>query len=79
MQDFNRIEAEGAGHLAEPLGKLTRLTSLNLVRACCDVTQRCAAKWSGKGLSGDGRDLARFGCSERGVVLRGGEVWRALL
>ena len=75
MQDFNRIEAEGAGHLAEPLGKLTRLTSLNLVRACGDMTEWWAAKWSGKGLSEDGRDLTRFGCSERGVVV---ERWGSM-
>ena len=59
VQYLNSIEAEGGWLLAEPLGKLTSLMSLNLVR----VTEWLAAKSSGKGLSGDGRDIARFGCS----------------
>ena len=71
LQNSNSIEAEGAEHLAEPLGKLTSLTSLDLVHACVDMTEWFAAKLPGKGLSGDGRDMARFGCS-------GVERWRSM-
>ena len=61
MQRENKIEAEGGWLLAEPLGKLTSLTSLNLVRACGDLAEWWAAKCSGTGLSENGRDIARFG------------------
>ena len=63
MQNSNWIGTKGAEHLSEPLGKLTSLTSLNLVRACDDLTVWWAAKCSGKVSSGDGRDIASFRCS----------------
>ena len=34
VQSLNEIGPEGAGRLAEPLGKLVNLTLLDLVRAC---------------------------------------------
>ena len=34
VQSYNEIGPEGAGRLAEPLGKLVNLTALGLVRAC---------------------------------------------
>ena len=37
LQGGNKIGAEGAELLAEPLGKLTSLTSLDLVRARGDI------------------------------------------
>ena len=49
MQNYNSIGAEGAKHLAEPLGKLTSLTSLNLVRACGDMIMQTGPKFSEKG------------------------------
>ena len=34
VQSYNNLSSEGAGRLAEPLGKLVNLTRLDLVRAC---------------------------------------------
>ena len=64
VQSKNILGAEGARHLAKPLGRLTSLTFLNLVRAFGDVTWW----WAALGTEWDSFPLHSGSCIAREVM-----------